>query len=84
MNVNLYFDAESVEAMKEMPRKMNASKVARWAMKTAVSDAKELKRLLKEDIEFREVQDYLRPRLMQALHIDEEQRKKILKLFSEE
>jgi len=84
MNVNLYLDAASVEAMHGMPHGINASKITRWVLKTAVADAKEIKRLLKEDAEYRQVQDYLRPRLMQTLHIDEEQRKKLLKLFGEE
>lgn len=84
MRATLYLDAKSVNAIHEMPRTMNASKMTRWLLKTAVSDSKEIKRLLKNDVEYREVQDYLRPRLMKALRIDEEQRKKLLKLFDEE
>lgn len=79
MQTTLYLDDNSVSAMKDLPSKMSASKITRWMLKTAVSDNRQLKKLLKSDAEYKEVQDYLRPRLMELLRIDEEQRKKIVK-----
>lgn len=67
MRTHLYMDEQSIEALNDLPRKMSASKVARWAIKTAALSDKEYAHLLKTDSEFREVQEYLQPRLRRAL-----------------
>jgi len=79
MKATLFLDEQSVSAMRDMPQRMSASKITRWLLKTATCDDKQLEKLLKTDKEYREVQDYLRPRLMELFDIDDEQRKKFVK-----
>ena len=76
MKTTVYLDEESVKAANELPRKINVSKLLRWAIKAATTDNKTWKKLIRTEGEIKEVQDYLRPRLMMILGITEDQRKK--------
>ena len=84
MKTTVYLDEESVQASNELPRKINVSKLLRWAIKAATSDLKTWKKLIKTEGEIKEVQDFLRPRLMMILGISEEQRKKIISKIDDE
>lgn len=81
MKTTVYLDEDSVKAANELPRKINVSKLLRWAIKAATTDNKTWKKLIKMEGEIKEVQEYLRPRLMMILGITEEQRKKILAII---
>lgn len=77
MRMELYVDAETKECSGELPRKISASKLFRWVVKAATTDNKTWKKLIRTGGDIKDVQDYLRPRLMTILGITEEQRKKI-------
>lgn len=84
MKTTVYLDDESVQAANELPRKINVSKLLRWAIKAATTDNKTWNKLIREDGEVKEVQDYLRPRIMIMLGINEAQRKKIQAILDNE
>jgi hypothetical protein len=82
MRTNIMLDEESHKVIKELPRKISASKLLRWLLKLINTSDKEWAYLIKHDPEIKEVQDWMRPRFMRALGVSEEQRKKILKILS--
>jgi post-segregation antitoxin (ccd killing protein) len=81
MKTTVYLDEDSVNAANDLPRKINVSKLLRWAIKAATTDNKTWMKLIKTEGEIKEVQDFLRPRLMMILGITEEQRKKFLAII---
>lgn len=84
MKTTVYLDEESVKAADDLPRKINVSKLLRWAIKAATTDNKTWKKLIREEGEIKEVQDYLRPRVIDMLGISETQRKKIVAILDNE
>lgn len=64
---SVYLDEQSMNAARELPRKANASALLRWLLKLVSTTDNEWKKLIKEDREIKEVQDYIRPMLMKAL-----------------
>lgn len=77
MRTTVYLDDDAKNALDELPRKVNASKLIRWMSKALTTDEKKWDRLIKEDQEIRDVQEFLRPRLMQALGINEKKLEKM-------
>ncbi len=67
MKTTFYLDEVSSQAVKELPRKISASKLMRWMLKLIHTNNKEWKHLIKHDPEIREVQDWIRPKLRKAL-----------------
>lgn len=74
-------DEESHKVIQELPKKISASKLLRWLLKMVHTNDKEWTRLIKHDPEIKEVQDWIRPRLMRALGLNEDQRKKFFKII---
>jgi hypothetical protein len=81
MKTTVYLDEESVKAANELPRKINVSKLLRWVIKAVTSDEKTWTKLIRTEGEIKEVQDYLRPRLLMILGTTKEQRKKFLAIL---
>jgi hypothetical protein len=67
MKTTFYLDEVSSKAVKDLPRKMSASKLLRWMLKLIHTNDKEWKLLIKHDPEIKEVQDWIRPMLRKAL-----------------
>jgi len=85
VRTNIYLDDASYAAARELPRKISMSAVARWVMLcAATSDNKELKRILKSNPDLLEVHRYMRPRIMKAFGVTEEDANKVLHLFDQE
>jgi hypothetical protein len=82
--MELYVDQETKESSGELPRKISASKLFRWIIKAVTTDMKTWKKLLRTDKDIKEVQEFIRPRLMMMLGITEEQRKKIMSILGDE
>ena len=81
MKTTVYLDEESTKAAGDLPRKINVSKLLRWAIKAATTDFKTWKKLIREEGEIKEVQDYLRPRVIEMLGVSEAKRKKIQEII---
>ena len=67
MRTNIMLDEESHKVIKELPKKMSASKLLRWLLKALNSSEKEWTYLIRHDPEIMEVQDWIRPKLRKAL-----------------
>lgn len=67
MKTTFYLDEVSSKAVKELPRKISASKLLRWLLKLVNTTNKEWNYLIKHDDEVKEVQDWIRPKLRKAL-----------------
>jgi hypothetical protein len=80
MRTNIMLDEDSHKVIGELPRKISASKLLRWLLKLIHTNDKEWTQLIKHDPEIREVQEWIRPKVIRALGINEEQRKKIMKI----
>ena len=85
VRTNIYLDDASYAAARELPRKISMSAVARWVMVCATtSNNRELKRILKENPDLLEVHRYMRPRIMKAFSMTEEDANKVLSVFGQE
>lgn len=81
MRTNIMLDEDSHKVIGELPKRISASKLMRWMLKAVHTNDKEWKNLLRNDREIKEVQDWIRPRIMKVLGINEDQKKKILKII---
>lgn len=85
VRTNIYLDDSSYAAARELPRKISMSAVARWVMICAsTSDNRELKRILKNNPDLLEVHRYMRPKIMKAFGLKEEDANKVLRVFGKE
>jgi len=64
MNATITLDKTSYKAMGAFPRKMSFSRVARVLLVAATTDDKDWKKFLKGNDEAKEVQSFLRERLL--------------------
>ena len=67
MKATLSINEQTKASMGDLPIRMSASKLFRWIVKLMVSDEKEWKKIIREEGEIKEVQDYIRPKLRMAL-----------------
>lgn len=85
VRTNIYLDDASYAAARELPRKISMSAVARWVMICGTtSDNRELKKILKANPDLLEVHRYMRPRILKAFGMKEEDADKVLRLFGQE
>lgn len=64
MNTTITLDEKSHDAMGELPAKMSFSRIARVLLVAATTDDKDWKKFLKGNDEAKEVQAFLRQRLL--------------------
>lgn len=67
MKVTLYLDEQAHRYMNELPRKVSASKIARYILKALFTTDDEWREILRTDKDAREVKEYVRSKLLERL-----------------
>lgn len=67
MRTTVHLDDQAQKSYEALPRRLSFSAIVRWLLALIGTNQKEWLKLIREEGEIKEVQDYMRPKLQKAL-----------------